>query len=148
MCRLISRGTGGDPRFVAYFIRKYSLTAQKVESFEAVLEVTGLDDPSVPFTGIFIRAPVCIFRSHFGSHLCSPPQVVLALAPDAPIQVIARLPPNLLPVPVEDENDPRTIVALRQGLHLLTTFHPELTQDDRFHKYFARKCVFPTVPAS
>ncbi|KAJ6544225.1 PdxT/SNO family [Mycena capillaripes] len=103
----------------------------QVESFEAPLEVKGLADPSVPFTGIFIRAPV-----------------VLALARDAPIQVIARLPPQLLPEPAEHENDPRTIVALRQGLHLLTTFHPELTQDDRFHDYFARKCVFPTVPAA
>ncbi|KAJ7476942.1 PdxT/SNO family [Mycena galericulata] len=103
----------------------------QVESFEAPLDVKGLRDPSVPFTGIFIRAPV-----------------VLALVPDAPIQIIARLPPHLLPEPAEDESDPRTIVALRQGLHLLTTFHPELTQDDRFHEYFARKCVFPTVLAS
>ncbi|KAJ7062840.1 glutamine amidotransferase subunit pdxT [Mycena amicta] len=100
----------------------------QVESFEASLSVRGLANPSVPFTGIFIRAPV-----------------VLGLAPDAPIHVIARLPPNLLPEPVEDESDPRTIVALRQGQHLLTTFHPELTKDDRFHEYFARKCVFPNV---
>ncbi|KAJ7499713.1 PdxT/SNO family [Mycena latifolia] len=103
----------------------------QVESFEAALDVKGLRDPSVPFIGIFIRAPV-----------------VLALAPDLSIQVIARLPPHLLPEPAEDENDPRTIVALRQGLHLLTTFHPELTRDDRFHDYFARKCVFPTVQVS
>ncbi|KAJ7226639.1 PdxT/SNO family [Mycena haematopus] len=103
----------------------------QVESFEAPLDVQGLADSSVPFIGIFIRAPV-----------------VLGLAPDAPIQVIARLPPHLLPEPTEDENDPRTIVALRQGLHLLTTFHPELTQDDRFHDYFARHCVCPTVLAS
>ncbi|KAJ6615520.1 SNO glutamine amidotransferase [Mycena sp. CBHHK59/15] len=103
----------------------------QVESFEAPLDVKGLRDPDIPFTGIFIRAPV-----------------VLSLSPsatDAPIQVIARLPPHLLPEPADDENDPRTIVALRQGLHLLTTFHPELTRDDRFHDYFARKCVFPTV---
>ncbi|KAJ7661533.1 glutamine amidotransferase subunit pdxT [Mycena polygramma] len=100
----------------------------QVESFEAPLEVKALTNPSVPFTGIFIRAPV-----------------VLALAADAPIQVLARLPPHLLPEPAEDADDPRTIVALRQGLHLLTTFHPELTLDDRFHEYFARKCVFPTV---
>lgn len=71
--------------------------------------------------------------------------MVLGLAPDAPIQVLARLPPQLLPESLKDENDVRTVVALRQGLHLLTTFHPELTQDDRFHEYFARKCVFPTV---
>ncbi|KAK7053792.1 alpha/beta-hydrolase [Favolaschia claudopus] len=93
----------------------------QVESFEAPLDVNGLSDPSVPFTGIFIRAPV-----------------VLGLSTDAPIRIIARLPPHLLPEPIDDPNDPRTIVALRQGLHLLTTFHPELTQDDRFHDYFAR----------
>ena len=41
--------------------------------------------------------------------------------------------------------DPRTIVALRQGMHLLTTFHPELTKDDRFHEYFVKECVLPTL---
>jgi 5'-phosphate synthase pdxT subunit len=30
------------------------------------------------------------------------------------------------------------IVAARQGRLLATAFHPELTQDDRFHAYFAR----------
>ncbi|KAJ7165913.1 glutamine amidotransferase subunit pdxT [Mycena filopes] len=119
----------------------------QVESFEAPLDVKGLKDSSVPFTGIFIRAPVTFFLLSSRTS-ADPPQVVLALAPDAPIQVIARLAPHLLPEPAEDENDPRTIVALRQGLHLLTTFHPELTRDDRFHEYFARKCVFPTVPAA
>jgi 5'-phosphate synthase pdxT subunit len=29
-----------------------------------------------------------------------------------------------------------TIVAVRQGNLLATAFHPELTDDDRFHKYF------------
>jgi 5'-phosphate synthase pdxT subunit len=29
-----------------------------------------------------------------------------------------------------------SVVALRQGPHLATTFHPELTSDDRFHRYF------------
>jgi len=29
-----------------------------------------------------------------------------------------------------------TIVAARQGRWLATSFHPELTADDRFHRYF------------
>ena len=29
-----------------------------------------------------------------------------------------------------------TIVAARQGHLLATSFHPELTDDDRFHQYF------------
>ena len=28
------------------------------------------------------------------------------------------------------------IVAARQGRWLATSFHPELTRDDRFHRYF------------
>ncbi|KAF5371993.1 hypothetical protein D9615_008136 [Tricholomella constricta] len=101
----------------------------QVESFEADLAVEGLQSPEQSFTGIFIRAPV-----------------VLDLSPspeDPPIQVIARLPTNLLPQSFAslDESDSKTVVALRQGLHFLTTFHPELTQDNRFHDYFVRECV-------
>lgn len=74
---------------------------------------------------------------------------------DAPIQVISRISSSLLPASVgpldeddTDPRDPRTIVALRQGKHLLTTFHPELTKDYRFHEYFVVECVLPTMAAS
>ncbi|KAF8075806.1 glutamine amidotransferase subunit pdxT [Lyophyllum atratum] len=105
----------------------------QVESFEVDLAVEGLKNPEHSFTGIFIRAPV-----------------VLSLSPspeDPPIEVIARLPTNLLPQSLAslDENDPKTVVALRQGSHFLTTFHPELTQDNRFHDYFVRECVLPAA---
>jgi 5'-phosphate synthase pdxT subunit len=40
-------------------------------------------------------------------------------------EVLARLPSG-------------EIVAARQGKLLATSFHPELTQDDRFHRYFLR----------
>lgn len=46
------------------------------------------------------------------------------------VQVLARL---------EDE----TIVAARQGNLLATAFHPELTEDDRFHRYFAGLATLP-----
>lgn len=84
-------------------------------------------------------------------------QIVLSFTapdPDRPIQIIARLPISLLPdnLPYScsggatagdpsSKVDPRTVVALRQGRTLLTTFHPELTRDDRFHEYFVRCCV-------
>jgi 5'-phosphate synthase pdxT subunit len=32
--------------------------------------------------------------------------------------------------------DEQTIIAARQGRMLATTFHPELTNDDRLHRYF------------
>lgn len=85
-------------------------------------------------------------------------QVVLALTPgpmDPPIEVISRISASLLPASVgpideddTDPTDPRTIVALKQGLHLLTTFHPELTKDNRFHEYFLTECVVPTLLAA
>ena len=44
-----------------------------------------------------------------------------------PAQVLAQLPDG-------------RIVAARQGRLLATSFHPELTQDDRFHRYFVTLC--------
>ena len=78
-----------------------------------------------------------------------------ALAP--PVQIIARLSAGLLPhgqtIVAEDEDDtdprdPRTVVALRQGRHLLTTFHPELTKDNRFHEFFVKECILPSLDGS
>ncbi|KAJ3709564.1 glutamine amidotransferase subunit pdxT [Lentinula raphanica] len=102
----------------------------QVESFEVPLELNGLEESTRSFQAFFIRAPV-----------------VLEMFPpdESPITVVARIPLDVLPPSLVDENmhedDPRTVVALRQGRHLLTTFHPELTEDDRFHRYFVEKCV-------
>ncbi|KAF8520024.1 PdxT/SNO family [Hysterangium stoloniferum] len=107
----------------------------QVESFEAAIEVEALREPEIPFTGVFIRAPVVL---DFIENDARPP-----------IQVLARLPESLLPRPEDGSTDDpaylgqRRVVALRQGRHLLTTFHPELTRDDRFHDYFVRSCVCP-----
>ena len=80
-------------------------------------------------------------------------QVIKALhsSPDQPpIRVIARLPLGVVPKSeaLVDEDDPRRIVAVQQGNHLLTTFHPELTKDGRFHEYFVRVCVVPLLSLS
>lgn len=39
-------------------------------------------------------------------------------------------------------------VALRQGKLLATAFHPELTTDDRMHRYFLGQCGLEALPAS
>ncbi|KAL5512200.1 hypothetical protein ACEPAG_3485 [Sanghuangporus baumii] len=117
--------------------------AAMVESFEAPLYTEGLREPNRPFNGIFIRAPV-----------------ITDITPSAlspPVQIISRLSASLLPrgqqIVSEDEDDtdprdPRTVVALRQGRHLVTTFHPELTKDDRFHEFFVKQCVLPALEES
>ncbi|KAI0254189.1 PdxT/SNO family [Lactifluus subvellereus] len=102
----------------------------QVESFEVPLEVSDLRDAHIPFTGLFIRAPV-----------------VMELLPAAhapPIRIISRIPDSLLPH-TPDEGHDRAVVALRQGRHILTTFHPELTSDSRFHEYFVQECVLPSL---
>ena len=88
------------------------------------------------------------------------PQVVLSVdqtPEDPPLQVIARVPVELLPdarhlAPETQEStgplNSRTIVAFRQGNHLFTSFHPELTNDNRFHAYFVQECVLPSLATS
>jgi 5'-phosphate synthase pdxT subunit len=47
------------------------------------------------------------------------------------VETLARLPDG-------------TAVAARQGSLLATAFHPELTPDDRFHRYFIEQVVSPS----
>lgn len=115
----------------------------QIDSFEAPLlcspEAVALTKRPEEFVGVFIRAPV-----------------VLGITEDPSrpkIQVLAKISPEALPKSEDatdsttPEDDPRLIVALRQGHLVLTTFHPELTKDDRFHEYFVLEVVMPTFSA-
>ncbi|HSM56876.1 MAG TPA: pyridoxal 5'-phosphate synthase glutaminase subunit PdxT [Candidatus Sulfomarinibacteraceae bacterium] len=80
---------------------------RQVDSFVTGLEVSGLDGGSEqPFPAIFIRAPK-----------------IAEADEERGVEVLARL---------EDGS----AVAARQGQWLVTAFHPELSDDDRFHRYF------------
>lgn len=80
---------------------------RQVDSFEADLDVPALGQP--PFHGVFIRAPI-----------------VTSTAPG--VEVLAST--------VHETSGRESPVAVRQGVVLATSFHPELTTDDRFHRYF------------
>jgi 5'-phosphate synthase pdxT subunit len=82
---------------------------RQLQSFETDLTVPALAEPEPPFRAVFIRAPL-----------------ITGVGPD--VEVLARL----------DGVEGRAgeIVAVRQGHLLATAFHPELTDDDRFHSYF------------
>ncbi|PVD33187.1 hypothetical protein C0Q70_04438 [Pomacea canaliculata] len=94
---------------------------RQVNSFEADLPVTAcslLDDPASHqeyFRAVFIRAPATL-------HVTAPSVEVLAAL---------RLAPEQHPV----------IVAFRQGNVLSTAFHPELTDDLRWHRYFLKMAL-------
>ena len=81
---------------------------RQVDSFEMQLSVPDLEHPERPFPAIFIRAPLI-------DYVC------------AEVDILAQLP---------DDNGEGKIVAAREDHLLATSFHPELTGDDRFHKYF------------
>jgi 5'-phosphate synthase pdxT subunit len=81
---------------------------RQLDSFETGLSIPKLDDPGQPFPAVFIRAPLI---DNVGSS----------------VEVLARLP---------DDNGEGNIVAAQEGHLLATSFHPELTGDDRFHRYF------------
>jgi 5'-phosphate synthase pdxT subunit len=85
---------------------------RQVDSFEADLPVPTLNSAHSPrpFRGVFIRAPV-IDEVGVG------------------VDVLARL-------PADADSREGSPVALREGSLLATSFHPELTDDDRFHRYF------------
>ncbi|MCX6071922.1 MAG: pyridoxal 5'-phosphate synthase glutaminase subunit PdxT [Chloroflexi bacterium] len=80
---------------------------RQVDSFEADLLVPVLTDPERPFHAVFIRAP-------------------LIASAGKGVEVISKL----------SDGHAGQIVAARQGNMLATAFHPELTNDDRFHRYF------------
>ena len=66
------------------------------------------DGPDSSFSAVFIRAPLLV-----------------SVDETAGVNILARL-------------DDGTAVAAEQGNWLVTSFHPELTADPRFHSYFLK----------
>jgi len=79
---------------------------RQVDSFEADLDVPRLG--AAPFHAVFIRAPV-----------------IASVGPE--VSVLATM---------QQDDGNETPVAVQQGVLLATAFHPELTNDARFHAYF------------
>ncbi len=83
---------------------------RQVDSFEAELEVPTLGE--VPFHAVFIRAPA-----------------ITAVAED--VETLAT-------VAAIQNDDEAVIAAVRNGPILATAFHPELTDDPRWHRFFVQ----------
>ncbi len=110
---LLSRETDnallGQPLLAAMNMRtlRNAFGSQR-ESFETDLRVPVLGER--PYHAVFIRGPV-VEEAGEG------------------VEVLAELEP-------ERDSRRRNIVAVRQGPLLATAFHPEVTDDSRFHAYF------------
>ena len=84
---------------------------RQVDSFECEISVPVLESPQQPFPAVFIRAPI-IGRT------------------GKSVEALACLP--------AENGNPERVVAAQQDRLLATSFHPELTQDDRFHRFFLK----------
>ena len=87
---------------------KRNAFGRQIDSFETELEVQSLEGAR-PFHAVFIRAPL-----------------VESAGPG--VDVLAQV----------NRNGGRAIVAAKQGNLLATSFHPELSADDRFHRLFLK----------
>ena len=83
---------------------------RQVDSFEADLDVPALGE--TPVHAVFIRAPA-----------------ITAIAADVVV---------LATVPGWGDDCEAVVVAVRKGPILATAFHPELTDDLRWHRYFVQ----------
>ncbi|RIB02038.1 PdxT/SNO family [Gigaspora rosea] len=87
----------------------------QINSFESAIQIQHITTSSSDlFPAVFIRAPII-------SSINSPD-----------VAVLARLQCNTV------ETDVSAIVAVKQGHLLATAFHPELTNDDRLHRFFVK----------
>ncbi len=119
MAKEVVDGVSGQPRLelMDVMVRRNAFGRQ-VDSFEVGLEVPALGEE--PFHAVFIRAPL-----------------IERVGKD--VEILARLEPALSPstaLRASGAEGDGAVVAVRQGNLLATAFHPELTDDDRFHRYF------------
>lgn len=111
---------------------------RQVDSFEQKLDFSGFIPGCDSFPTVFIRAPVVTRilpnRAESGS---SPNKIVRSKSNyhnKAPVEVLYKL-HNY------DGKENELIVAVRQGRILGTSFHPELSDDNRFHQWFIDEFV-------
>lgn len=112
LARTISEGAKeGQPLLglMDIVVRRNGFGRQQ-ESFECDLDIPALGEQ--PVHGVFIRAPI-----------------IEATGPE--VEILGYLPAQAL-----RQHPQASPVAARQGRLLVATFHPELTSDDRFHRYF------------
>lgn len=108
-----------------------------------ILMATEVDDGDLPIMGLM---DMRVRRNAFGRQLDSF-EVDLSVAPLGPVPfhaVFIRAPVVECVgkgVEVLSQLQDGRIVAARQGRFLATAFHPELTNDLRFHNYFVREVI-------
>lgn len=106
----------------------------------AILMAERVRDPEQPSFGFL---PIAIQRNAYGrqvaSHVNHEPCLALG---EPPLEMVFIRAPIILEVAADVEVLARhrgQPVFVRKGRAMATTFHPELTRDDRVHGYFVKK---------
>lgn len=127
---------------------------RQVESFEAGLKLAFLEGQE-PFHSVFIRAPVvekvlskeelaaCTAGGAGGGERVVAPAMQ---ATRAEVEILGRLPGRAKTIrdkttTAEDLGEDGDIVAVRQGNVFGTSFHPELTGDERIHAWWLQEVI-------
>ncbi|ODV77394.1 SNO glutamine amidotransferase [Suhomyces tanzawaensis NRRL Y-17324] len=107
---------------------------RQLDSFEQVLDFSSFVPGLTDFPAVFIRAPVV---SRIGVVDLAEEGLISSSNPilDEPVEVLHKL----------HRNGHELVVAVRQGNHLGTSFHPELSSDLRFHKWFLDEFVLKSA---
>lgn len=134
---------------------------RQTESFQAKIDLPFLSSPEEsqsPFPAVFIRAPVVekILPHHEGVQADESQRDETIVAPSRQaeseaaqnamsrdVEVLANLPGTAARIAtdgnlVQAEEEAGDIVAVRQGNVFGTSFHPELTGDERIHSWWLR----------
>ncbi|KAH8153160.1 uncharacterized protein LAJ45_02747 [Morchella importuna] len=148
---------------------------RQVESFEAPLRLSFLNEEDAPFNGVFIRAPIVEAilpqdgeEGEDDVEVRAPKKeprgvVESVLGDEGHVEILAELRRTLLPteglskgdrplyethstdVDMARERENRgsvaSIVAVRQGNVVGTSFHPELTSDLRMHRWWLQEVL-------
>lgn len=118
---------------------------RQLDSFSTKLDFSSFIPGCCDFQTVFIRAPVVtqvlsepdLLPEIEEKRSLSPPEIINSLNSynnPAPVEVLYKL-KNV------DHHNHDLIVAVRQGNVLGTSFHPELADDYRFHKWFLDEFV-------
>ena len=108
---------------------------RQIASFEMDLDAPIFPDRR-PYHAIFIRAPLIASVSGTTEVLVRLPAGEMTLAAPAVSRIAASTRAAAQPSSANPQAAQGWIVAARQGRLLVTSFHPELTGDDRFHRFF------------
>lgn len=135
---------------------------RQTESFQAPIDLPFLQDgaKSLPFNGVFIRAPVVekILPHQKGIQTEEDQRAETVVAPsrevvdaaaqkalEDEVEVLAKLPGRAARlvansgVNIDAEKEAGDIIAVKQGNVFGTSFHPELTDDPRIHLWWLRQ---------